>query len=80
MDPCAMAWFELKFEIAWRRVRGEAFQYLFSSIMDTRHPGGFQRVRPGGRAGVENLAKMAPTRWHRDKKRPCVCSSICTPI
>lgn len=51
MDPCAMAWFELKFENVWRRVRGEAFQDLFSSIMEKRHPADFQRTRPWGRDG-----------------------------
>jgi hypothetical protein len=51
VDPCAMAWFIMKFEIAWLRGTGEAFQDLFSTLMEKRHPADFQRTRPWGSAG-----------------------------
>jgi hypothetical protein len=45
-------WFyELQFRIAYLEKKGEAFQDLFSSIMEKRYPANFIRVRPWGNVG-----------------------------
>ncbi|WP_044890286.1 ABC-three component system protein [Myxococcus hansupus] len=51
MDPNARAFYESRFEIAFLRKKGEAFQDFFSTIMEMGYPSDFQRVRPWGRLG-----------------------------
>lgn len=51
MDHLTRAFYELKFRNAFLENRGEAFQDLFSSIMEKRYPGDFIRTRPWGHQG-----------------------------
>ncbi|WP_163783152.1 ABC-three component system protein [Myxococcus vastator] len=51
MDPSARAFYASRFEIAFLRTKGEAFQDFFSTIMEMAYPADFQRVRPWGRLG-----------------------------
>ncbi|TMC21247.1 MAG: hypothetical protein E6J34_10060 [Chloroflexi bacterium] len=51
MDRQTRAYYELLFKVAYMEKRGNAFQDLFSEIMEKCHPGDFQRVRPWGRDG-----------------------------
>lgn len=51
MDQFTRAFYELKFRNAFLENRGEAFQDLFSSIMEKRHPSDFIRTRPWGNQG-----------------------------
>lgn len=51
MDQFTRAFYELKFRNAFLENRGEAFQDLFSSIMEKRYPGDFIRTRPWGNQG-----------------------------
>ncbi|WP_020469847.1 ABC-three component system protein [Zavarzinella formosa] len=51
MDQLTRAFYELKFRNAFLENRGEAFQDLFSSIMENRYPGDFIRTRPWGNQG-----------------------------
>ncbi|MBK9367637.1 MAG: hypothetical protein IPN01_15195 [Deltaproteobacteria bacterium] len=51
MDPFARAYYELRLENAFLKKRGEAYQDLFSTIMEKRYPRDFQRTRPWGSAG-----------------------------
>lgn len=51
MDAVKHAFYQLVFENRFLRARGDAFQDLFSSIMEKRYPGDFIRVRPWGRDG-----------------------------
>lgn len=51
MDQFTRAFYELKFRNAFLENRGEAFQDLFSSIMEKRYPSDFIRTRPWGSQG-----------------------------
>lgn len=51
MDQFTRAFYELKFRNAFFENRGEAFQDLFSSIMEKRYPSDFIRTRPWGNQG-----------------------------
>ncbi len=51
MDHFTRAFYELKFRNAFLEKRGEAFQDLFSSIMEKRYPSDFIRTRPWGNQG-----------------------------
>ncbi|MFN0054290.1 MAG: ABC-three component system protein [Planctomycetales bacterium] len=51
MDQLTRALYESRFEIAFLEKRGEAFQDLFSSIMEKKYPGDFIRTRPWGNQG-----------------------------
>lgn len=51
MDQFTRAYYELAFRCAYLEQRGEAFQDLFSTIMEKRYPGDFIRTRPWGRQG-----------------------------
>ena len=51
MDPYTRAYYEEAFKRRFIEARGTAFQDLFSSIMEKRYPGDFQRVRPWGPRG-----------------------------
>lgn len=51
MDQLTRALFESNFRIAFLEKRGEAFQDLFSSIMEMKYPGDFVRTRPWGKQG-----------------------------
>jgi hypothetical protein len=51
MDQFTRAYYELAFRCAFLQQRGEAFQELFSSIMERRYPGDFIRTRPWGKQG-----------------------------
>lgn len=51
MDDTQRFGYGLKFENAFLRERGKAFETLFARIMAHAHPGDFQPVRPYGRRG-----------------------------
>jgi hypothetical protein len=51
VDRVPRAYYELKFELAFLKLDGNAFQDFFSEIMEKRYPGDFQRVRPWGKRG-----------------------------
>jgi hypothetical protein len=51
LDRIARAYYELLFENALLKKKGEEFQDFFSSLMEKLHPGDFQRVRPWGQLG-----------------------------
>ena len=51
MDPVSRSHFETRFELAFRKAKGDAFQDLFSTVMEKRYPEDFQRVRPWGPVG-----------------------------
>ena len=58
--PLAHGW-EIVFRLACRERRGEAFQELFSQIME-RRDAGFQRVRPWGNSGDRKNDGWCPSR------------------
>ncbi len=43
--------FEREFELRFLKSRGNAFQDLFSEVMEKAYPGDFQRIRPHGNMG-----------------------------
>ncbi|VTS00636.1 ABC-three component system protein [Tuwongella immobilis] len=51
MDQFTRAFYEQAFRIAFLEKRGEAFQDLFSSIMEKKYPSDFIRTRPWGNQG-----------------------------
>lgn len=51
MDSVARAFYELKFETAYLKKKGNEFQCFFADIMEKAHPGDFIRVRPWGKVG-----------------------------
>jgi hypothetical protein len=51
VDLLTRAFYEQAFRIAFLEKRGEAFQDLFSSIMEKRYPSDFIRTRPWGNQG-----------------------------
>jgi hypothetical protein len=51
IDPLARAFYELKFENAYLRLKGEAFQDFFAAVMEKKYPADFVRVRPWGNSG-----------------------------
>ena len=51
MDGYSRAFYEVKFRLEFRSRSGEEFQDFFSSIMESRYPGDFQRIKPGGPHG-----------------------------
>jgi len=51
MDEVARHFYELKFQVAFMKKKGDEFQNFFSSIMEKRHPADFTRVRPWGKKG-----------------------------
>jgi hypothetical protein len=51
MDEITRDWYNLKFTVDFLRKRGEAFQSLFSDIMERRYLGDFVRTRPWGNVG-----------------------------
>jgi hypothetical protein len=51
VDDFTRSWFDLNFEVAFLEKRQSEFQDLFAAIMERRHPGDFQRVRPWGKEG-----------------------------
>lgn len=53
MDPLARNYFEVSFELMFRKAKGDAFQQLFGRIMNIAHPGDFVQTRPWGKLGDE---------------------------
>lgn len=51
MEAFQRSWYELKFCLDFRSRNGAAFQDFFSSVMERRFPGDFQRVKPYGKYG-----------------------------
>lgn len=51
MDTYARSFYNLKYENQYLKLRGNAFQDFFATIMEMRFPGDFVRVRPWGRHG-----------------------------
>lgn len=51
MDQLTRAYYEQAYKVAFMERKGNAFQDLFSEIMEKCHPGEFERVRPWGRHG-----------------------------
>jgi hypothetical protein len=51
MEAFQRSWYELKFCLDFRSKNGNAFQDFFSDVMEKRHPGDFQRVKPYGKYG-----------------------------
>ena len=51
MDDFARAFYELAFELAYIKKRGNEFQDFFSTLMEKCHPNDFIRVRPWGNVG-----------------------------
>lgn len=51
MEDLKSAFYELTFRLRFRESNCEAFQGLFSTIMEMRYPGDFARVRPWGKVG-----------------------------
>lgn len=51
MDQFTRAYYEAIFRCAFLEKGGEAFQDLFSSIMEKRYPSDFIRTRPWGNQG-----------------------------
>lgn len=51
MDPLVRAYYEASFRATFMERKGDAFQDLFSSVMEKRYPADFQRVRPWGKKG-----------------------------
>ena len=68
MDDLTREFYEMKFELAFRVSRGEAFQSLFSATMEKRYPGDFTRVRPWGRQGDEKCDG-----YHRSRRMLFQC-------
>jgi uncharacterized protein YydD (DUF2326 family) len=44
-------WYEMKYRLEFRSLNGTAFQDFFSSAMELRFPGDFQRIKPCGKYG-----------------------------
>lgn len=53
MDSLAQNYFELTFELLFRKAHGDAFQQLFGRIMNMTFPGDFVQTRPWGKLGDE---------------------------
>lgn len=51
MDALARYFFEIAFELEFRRARGDSFQQFFGRIMNMAYPGDFVQTRPWGRLG-----------------------------
>jgi hypothetical protein len=51
LEDLTSAFYEVTFRLRYRDSGGEAFQGLFSTIMEMRYPGDFARVRPWGNVG-----------------------------
>jgi hypothetical protein len=51
LEPFARAYYELAFKVRFMEAHGQAFQDLFSDVMEKRYPGDFHRVKPWGRLG-----------------------------
>ena len=51
MEDLTTAHYEMSFRLAFLEATGDAFQDLFSSVMELRYPGDFARVRPWGNIG-----------------------------
>ncbi len=51
VEDLTTAHYEMKFHLAFLEAAGDAFQNLFSSVMELRYPGDFARVRPWGNIG-----------------------------
>ncbi|MBZ4652867.1 MAG: Uncharacterized protein JG781_205 [Peptococcaceae bacterium] len=51
MDKISRAYYEVKYELVFLKMRGNEFQNFFSELMEKRYPGDFQRVRPWGNSG-----------------------------
>jgi hypothetical protein len=51
VDDIARAYYELKFEIAFLKAKGDAFQTLFEQVMGKAHPADFIPCRPWGNVG-----------------------------
>lgn len=51
MDMVSRAFYELKYQVAFMEKKENSFQDFFSSAMEKRYPGDFQRVRPWGKVG-----------------------------
>lgn len=51
MDEIARSWYDLRFEIAFLKKKGNEFQNFFATIMEKVYPGDFIPVRPWGNTG-----------------------------
>jgi len=51
MDKLEYFSYDMKFQLAYKDKKGDAFQDFFSEIMEKCHPGDFQRSRPWGPDG-----------------------------
>lgn len=51
MDDIARAHYELKFQVAYLKAKGNAFQELFEQVMGKAHPADFIPCRPWGSVG-----------------------------
>lgn len=51
MSPTTRRFYNLQFEVLILKLRGDAYQDLFSTVMELAHPGDFVRVRPWGKQG-----------------------------
>ncbi|HQY63248.1 MAG TPA: hypothetical protein PK141_17730, partial [Polyangiaceae bacterium] len=51
IDDVARAFYELKFEIEYLKLKGESFQDFFATVMEKKYPADFVRVRPWGNSG-----------------------------
>lgn len=51
MDPITRSHYEVCFERDFLKLKGEAFQDYFATVMEKRYPGDFIRTRPWGNTG-----------------------------
>lgn len=51
MDRLSRIFYEQTLELAFFKKTGDEYQDFFSEVMEKRHPGDFQRVRPWGNVG-----------------------------
>lgn len=51
LDEVTRAFFELKFELAYLKLKGDEFQDFFATIMEKRYSGDFIKCRPWGKVG-----------------------------
>jgi hypothetical protein len=51
LEELTLAYYEMAFRLRYVQSKGDAFQDFFSTIMGTRYPGDFVRVRPWGKLG-----------------------------
>lgn len=51
MDQIAYSYYELKFEVAFHKSPGSAFQKLFEDVMSKGYPGDFRACSPWGNVG-----------------------------